>query len=363
MSNNEPRFLLPSKIEHYLATLSILYGQEGKRKKQEIIVNAHVRIHEEWTSDNWNGDIYGHALYLTVPEALYLASVRKRIEVQNEIKDDINKIHNISDEFIAEVFLEMEEVRDRDWRGESGLLQTSRRSTTPKAIHRIWGNEGYRLFLSHKAEVKKDAADLKERLAPFGISCFVAHEDIHPTKEWQDEIENALLSMDAFAALMTDKFHNSLWTDQEVGFAVARGVPIIALKLGLDPYGFIGKFQALSCGWDEAHVNLARLLMVHPRMLDSYVAALPGCSGFDHGNTLSQMLPEIENLTASQTEKMILAYNENSQLRGSYGFNGNLPSRYGLGLAAHLSRITGQEHIKSPRGEIQVKRPTNKLAR
>ena len=63
------------------------------------------------------------------------------------------------------------------------------------------------------------------------MSCFVAHVDIHPTKEWQDEIESALSSMDGFVALLTDKFHESDWTDQEVGFALARGVPIIAVRL------------------------------------------------------------------------------------------------------------------------------------
>jgi len=90
--------------------------------------------------------------------------------------------------------------------------------------------------------VKKETAALKERLQLLGVSCFVAHEDIHPGHEWQDEIENALASMDGFAALLTEGFHDSAWTDQEVGYALARGVPMIAVRLGRDPYGFIGKF-------------------------------------------------------------------------------------------------------------------------
>jgi len=155
-------------------------------------------------------------------------------------------------------------VEDGEWREASGLLQSSHRVVAPATSRRIWGRSGYRLFLSHKTEVKKNAAELKACLAPFGVSCFVAHEDIHPTKEWQREIENALISMDAFVALMTDKFHDSLWTDQEVGFAVGRGVPIIALKLGRDPYGFIGKFQALSCGWDTAPLEIGKLLIKQP---------------------------------------------------------------------------------------------------
>jgi len=67
----------------------------------------------------------------------------------------------------------------------------------------------YRVFLSHKSGVKKEAAWVSEGLKPFGVSAFVAHENIHPTKEWQTRSENALASMDAFVALLTSKFHDS----------------------------------------------------------------------------------------------------------------------------------------------------------
>lgn len=70
--------------------------------------------------------------------------------------------------------------------------------------------------------MKKEAAALKDSLSIYGISCFVAHMDIHPTKEWQSEIENALSSMDSLVALMTKDFHNSLWTDQEIGFVLEK---------------------------------------------------------------------------------------------------------------------------------------------
>jgi hypothetical protein len=82
-------------------------------------------------------------------------------------------------------------------------------------------------------------------LEPYAISGFVAHEDIHPTLEWQAEIERALYVMDAFIAIHTVGFSASFWTQQEIGFAVGRGVKIISLKMGEDPTGFISKRQAL----------------------------------------------------------------------------------------------------------------------
>src|SRR5215510_6522648 len=46
----------------------------------------------------------------------------------------------------------------------------------------------FRLFISHISSEKDKAARLKECLAPYAISGFVAHEDIHPTLEWQQQI-------------------------------------------------------------------------------------------------------------------------------------------------------------------------------
>lgn len=73
-----------------------------------------------------------------------------------------------------------------------------------------WRGTGlFRLFISHISKEKIKATRLKECLVPYGISGFVAHEDIHPTLEWQDEIMRALFHMDAFIAMHTPGFSAS----------------------------------------------------------------------------------------------------------------------------------------------------------
>ncbi|WP_309662155.1 toll/interleukin-1 receptor domain-containing protein [Sphingomonas sp.] len=104
----------------------------------------------------------------------------------------------------------------------------------------------FRLFISHVSKDKSIATRLKECLAPHGIAGFVAHEDIHPTLEWQVEIERALQTMDAFIAVHTEGFSKSVWTQQEVGYALGRGTKIISFKMGEDPTGFISRQQALA---------------------------------------------------------------------------------------------------------------------
>jgi hypothetical protein len=112
---------------------------------------------------------------------------------------------------------------------------------------RNWvGTTDFRLFVSHISEHRDKAARLKKCLQSFAINAFVAHDDIQPTLEWQSEIERALGTMDAFLAMHTDGFCGSCWTQQEIGYAVCRGVKIISLKMGNeDPAGFISKHQAL----------------------------------------------------------------------------------------------------------------------
>lgn len=107
-----------------------------------------------------------------------------------------------------------------------------------------WVAGMYRLFISHTHVHAVLAGAVRSIFARWRIDAFVAHTTIEPTREWQREIEAALGSCDALAVLVTDDFVKSAWCDQEVGYCMARGVPMVPVKLGVDPHGFIGKYQA-----------------------------------------------------------------------------------------------------------------------
>jgi hypothetical protein len=110
----------------------------------------------------------------------------------------------------------------------------------------FWEPSHFRLFLSHISSFKENIGKLQAALRKFGVSAFVAHVDIEPTREWLEEIEAGLYSMDALAAILMPGFKASNWTDQEVGVAVGRGVLVIPVMRGLSPYGFISKYQGLN---------------------------------------------------------------------------------------------------------------------
>lgn len=209
---------------------------------------------------------------------------------------------------------------------------------------RIWNNGNLRIFLSHKAEHKVETAKLQEELATYGIASFVAHNDIEPTREWQNEIENALHTMDVLVALLTDRFQESNWTDQEIGFALGRKKQVIAVRMGTDPYGFIGRYQAVTATWDNAAINIVKALMKHEKMIDIYIESMRQCRSFARGNKLAEYLPYIESLSDVQTNDMIKVFNTNDQVNSSNGFIGHEPSKYGKGLVYHLHRITGKPY-------------------
>ena|SRR2546422_1977921 len=106
-----------------------------------------------------------------------------------------------------------------------------------------------KIFVSHSHHEKEIAGWIKGELERFGAFGFVAHEDINPTEEWQGAILKNLKECDVFLALLSGNFATSDWTDQESGIAIALGKVIVPVKVNLDPYGFIGKYQALK--WDS----------------------------------------------------------------------------------------------------------------
>lgn len=141
----------------------------------------------------------------------------------------------------------------------------------------LWKPGHFRLFLSHLASFKVTISHLKVELEKFGISSFVAHEDIEPTKEWQTEIEKGLFSMDALCAILMPGFNESKWTDQEVGVAIGREVLIIPVRRDLDPYGFIGKYQGIQAkGKNIGQVadSIFNIICSHPKTKALYISSI-----------------------------------------------------------------------------------------
>lgn len=109
----------------------------------------------------------------------------------------------------------------------------------------FWKEGYFKMFVSHLSSNRERMSALKVDLDKWGISAFIAHEDIEASKEWRDEVEAGLETMEVLVAVVEPGFKESDWCVQEVGFALGRKIDIIPLRAGLDPFGFFGKYQGI----------------------------------------------------------------------------------------------------------------------
>lgn len=346
-----PKFDLPAKLEKILASLSEYYKQTSKPLYRELLVNSRPQVAEGTEFDGWDGGIWSHTVHLLVPQPIYYRIFDALNEVQRELSQDINRFANCPGEYVSEVLLDIQDDSTlQNWRENSGLLHRNNPITVIKFesdLRRLWEPEFFRVFLSHKAQYKKETAQLKEAFLFYGISCFVAHEDIEPTKEWQDEIEKALFSMEAMIPLMTPDFSESKWTDQEIGVAIGRGVPVIPVRMGTDPYGFIGKYQAVNgCGKSEGVLagELFNLLFemagLKERVAEALIIRFERARSFDQANKLIRHLSRLQTIAPNLIERLEKARENNSQIRGATTVNQVLP-----GLLVRLKKGPVNDHV------------------
>ena len=332
---NSQKFALPKKLEKIVATLSTYYAQKDEPIIQRILVNSSYHVDEGTDFDPWDGGIYGHTIHFDVPSSLYASVIDRLKEIESELREAINRIANCQGEWIHNVLIEQQEDSSlENWREKSGVLLPRGPVAiveSDERLQRIWKQGHLRVFLSHKAEYKEKATELKYSCLSYGLSCFVAHEDIEPTKEWQAEIELALFSMEVIVLLMTEKFHDSNWTDQEIGVAIGRGVPVISIRLGLDPYGFIGRYQALS-GIEKRSDVLAKYLFdllignqgLKSRITEALVHCFEQSSSFNEANRLFGLLEKIERATPEIIQRIENAPKSNYEVREAYDVKNRL---------------------------------------
>ena len=219
--------------------------------------------------------------------------------------------------------MEMVEAGDDDSLVELGshLRRELELPLPPDPTPSFWEDGHFRLFISHLWEHRSFAEEIEAELRDFGISSFIAHKDIEPTQVWQSEIEAALATCDAMLALLHPDFHGSNWTDQEIGYGMGRQLLIVTVDLGTTPYGFIGKFQAIT-GTGGNPTRLARrlfeILRQHPqtqrRMAEAVVDYFAESPSFDEAKRRMALLEELEYWDDGMTAKARSALEENYQI-------------------------------------------------
>lgn len=126
-------------------------------------------------------------------------------------------------------------------------------------------------------------------------------------------------------ALLHDKFHESKWTDQEIGFAMGRGVPIFSVRYGQDPYGFIRRFQAFSGNDTEADTLAGELFDAYrnkktkAKMSEAMIAFFEHSRGFADAKQRIGYLEDLEDWEPSFSTRIRSAAKNNLQISDAWG--------------------------------------------
>lgn len=356
-------YYLPRKLSAYLLRLDREYARTGGGLQREIIQNCRAIAIEDTQFDNYNGGTTGHDARLYVPmevhEKIPLGSLDKFAEA---ICSDLNKLAGqVPAEYFRAVVLEVDDENDPDY--QRAIPFSARPPVNPDTLS-FWKPGQIRLFITHRDNDKAGANQLADALSAYGISSFVAHDTIKPMKEWRGEILKGLETMEMMLVYLTDKFAESIWTQQEVGYALGKGIPVISLKLqGKDPPGFIDNVQAQRGSIDDPANSAAAIyrliseeLGAKDRLSDGLVAAFVASGDYNDARyRFDRMASNVDKLTDAQLKSIIKGYHDNAALYEAF----YLDNQYNR-LANYLHRATGTAYTISGRN-IEPPKPASDL--
>jgi hypothetical protein len=191
------------------------------------------------------------------------------------------------------------------------------------------GNQGFEIFISHLAEERVVAGEVKRRLLAYGVSCFVAHQQIDAGLAWQEEIQSALTRCDSLIAIHHSQFSNSEWTGQEIGWVLGRGMPVVSLMVGERPKGFLSHIQAINVPRSKTPGDCVEQILTvllrdertHHQLRRQLLSSLEVSINFEMSNNiLSAIHAGGIELTPDEYQQLLHAEITNYQLAGAHSW-------------------------------------------
>ena len=336
--------VFPLPVDEVISTLAELFRHQGRNDVVELLntTNAGVDLTDY---DNWNGGTCTWTLRLRVPVALFaaiepsLAALEKEIVTRLRFIGRMHANHSLGEVTIIPL-------------APGAAAAGSRIQPSEHQMRRLWPAGRFRLFLSHTSKHKIAVAQLKVELSLRGIAAFVAHEDIEPSLKWQEEIELGLRSMHALAALLTPDFHASLWTDQELGWALGRGITIIPVRYGMDPYGPAGKYQGIPGDFANPKATATAILkalmkneLTHGEMRRTLVTAFCSSDSYVMTQVLCKEVTKLRDLSTEEIAALRRACTENKNVADAYNIADAIYAKFGGRPAAAVQIENFDEEV------------------
>jgi hypothetical protein len=350
--------ILPQKVAGHLRRLIGAYEASGDHFLPALIESARFFVREETEEYTDLGETsVGHDVVLFIPMlVLQRVTLDEDRKTREKLRDDLNRCgSSVPLEYIRMVSFEVQEDADQEFQRSRSVSALPK--TTPEGVA-FWKPGQIRLFISHRDTHKNEAHALADAVAMYGICAFVAHDTIEPMTTWRDEVQKGLETMEVMLAFVTDDFDDSVWTHQEIGFALGRGVPIISLQLQkAAPSGFLEARQAIKGRLDQPALAvediykvLAEKLGNRDRLQSALISAFVEANDFNEArNRFDRLNAVVEKLTDQELQTIIEGFSKNDQLYRA----GHLTSRYNR-LLNFLDRTAGKK-FEFVTGDVKIR--------
>lgn len=247
---------------------------------------------------------------------------KRRESLEAELMELAGPVVNAYDElYLRGVHIYPIPEHDDSWRGE--LEQPVR--VGEQEEDELWRSGLLRLFVSHRSSDKVRLAKLKAKLAGYGIDCFLAHEDIQETKTWRDMVKQGLQSCHAMVTVGTSGFKESFWCNQEIGWALARGVLVLPLLAGEAPEGFHADIQGPTVDLanpDEAALKVVKAILretsLRPLVFGAFVELINEAWSWESLRDVGYCLEKLDNCPADKLKQIESAFERHPKSKDLY---------------------------------------------
>ena len=183
--------------------------------------------------------------------------------------------------------------------------------------------------MSYSSRDKRLAGQIKTRLEEFGITAFVAHDDIPGGSMWANSIRESISDCRLFLALITKTYHEQEYTEQELGMAVYAKKPVVCISVDdAQPLGFARLYQHIRHHTNQDLECLRRDILDavlqedQAEKIDLAIACLAKSNRFDDSNSLAKHLDEGAHLSESQARRLAGVFVNNDQIYYARHFAG-----------------------------------------
>lgn len=271
-------------------------------------------------TDDW-GNRGGFGIRTFVPNSTY-----RRLGNKLQLEEFLARLGEgvadyYDDAFLRTVTIAPSLAADDSWRGGAGrpveLIQSE--------VDHIWLPGLLRLFISHQSTSAASLTSLRDELLDFGIDGFLAHVKIENTKKWRDQIQQALQSCHAVVAIGTEGFSKSHWCNQEIGWALGRGLLVLPVLAGEEPRGFHADVQGPRADPEKPRavaLSLSKSLTNDPRtshLLFSGIAQrFRSSTGGQEATDIWNRLSKLTGCGRAAIQEIDDAFHGNAQARTSF---------------------------------------------